>query len=190
MRLVQCVLACAVLLVLAGSKLSFAEDAKPAPAKKPQLEACKLGDIHKISRFDSIFLAGQPSEEDFKLAKDKEGIKTVINLRMQDELDFDEASTLKKLGIEYFHLPFQSAETLKDDIFKKSRQVLSDKKNRPVLLHCASANRVGAVWLVHRVLDDQVPYDKALEEAKKVGLRSPDFEAKAKDYIARESAKK
>lgn len=167
-----------------------ADEPKTKEVKKPQLEACKLGDIHKISRFDSVFLAGEPTEDDFKLAKEKEGIKTVINLRMPDELDWDEAAAAKKLGMDYFHLPIGSAAALKDETFMKSRQLLNDKKRHPVLLHCASANRVGAVWLVHRVLDQQVPYDKALEEAKKVGLKSADLEAKAKDYITRESAKK
>jgi uncharacterized protein (TIGR01244 family) len=165
-------------------------DEPAKPAKPPELEACKLGEIQKISRLEKIFLAGQPSAADLELAKKQEGIKTVINLRMPDELDWDEAGRLKDLGITYHHLPFRTPDSLKDEIFTKSRKVLSDKKSHPVLLHCASANRVGAVWLVHRVLDDKVSYEKALEEAKKVGLKSADYEAKARDYIARESAKK
>lgn len=164
---------------------TFADE--PKAVKPPQLEACKLGEVDRIHRFDKIFLAGQPTADDFKLAHKQDGLKTVINLRTAEELEFDEAATLKGLSINYHHVPIKSAAALKDDDFDKARKVLGDKKNHPVMMHCASANRVGAVWLVYRVLDDKVPYEKALEEAKKVGLRAPDLEAKAKDYIAKKS---
>lgn len=160
------------------------------PAEKPKLEACELGEIQQIHRLGKIWLAGQPSEADFKLAKEKEGLKTVINLRESEELEFDEAKYLKELGINYHHFPFRSPSTLKDEVFDNARKVLNDKQNKPVMMHCASANRVGAIWLAHRVLDEQVSYEQALAEAKKVGLKSADFEARAKDYIARKNAKK
>lgn len=169
---------------------AMSQDQKPNADKKPPvLEACKLGDVNRIHRLDKVFLAGQPTADDFKVAKTQEGLKFVINLRTTEELEFDEAAALKGLGIEYLHLPVQSPASLKDETFDKARKVLADKKNHPVMVHCASANRVGAIWLAYRVLDDKVPYEKAVEEAKKVGLRSPDLEAKAMDYIARKAPK-
>ncbi len=176
-------------LIAAGSASAQEQKPKSEPKPLPVLEACKLGEVDRIHRLDKVFLAGQPTAEDFKLAKTQEGLKFVINLRTTEELEYDEAATLKGLGVEYLHLPVQSPAALNDATFDKARKVLADKKNHPVMLHCASANRVGAVWLAYRVLDDKVPLEKALDEAKKVGLRSPDLEAKAKDYIARKTAK-
>lgn len=167
-----------------------AEDpkAKSKDTKPPMLEACELGRTYNVHRLGKIYLSGQPSAEDFAIAK-KEGIKTVINLRTPVEMRFDEKGVLKGLGIEYHSFPFGAPNTLKDEIFEKSLKVLGNKKKQPVLLHCASANRVGAIWLVHRVLTDEVPYDKALQEAKEVGLKSPPNEAKAKLYIEKAQAK-
>lgn len=167
-----------------------AEDGKADPKgkKPPKLEACKLGSTYNVHRLGKIYLAGQPSADDFAIAK-KDGIKTVINLRTPGEMRFDEKGVLKGLGLEYHYLPFAAPDTLKDEIFEKSLKVLGDKKKQPVLLHCASANRVGAIWLVHRVLTDKVPFDKALKEAKEVGLRFPPYEAKAKAFIAKAQAK-
>lgn len=167
-----------------------ADDAKTGPKSKkpPKLEACKLGSTYNVHRLGKVYLAGQPSADDFAIAK-KDGIKTVINLRTPGEMRFDEKGVLKGLGLEYHYLPFAAPDTLKDEIFEKSLKVLGDKKKQPVLLHCASANRVGAIWLVHRVLTDKVPFDKALKEAKEVGLRFPPYEAKAKAYIAKAQAK-
>lgn len=167
-----------------------AEDTKSDPKgkKPPKLEACELGETYNVHRLGKVYLAGQPSADDFAVAK-KDGIKTVINLRTPGEMRFDEKGVLKGLGLEYHYLPFAAPDTLKDEIFEKSLKVLGDKKKHPVLLHCASANRVGAIWLVHRVLTDKVPFDKALKEAKEVGLRFPPYEAKAKAYIAKAQAK-
>jgi uncharacterized protein (TIGR01244 family) len=178
------------LTLLCASERTRAEDSKTKPQVKKELklEACELGSTYNVHRLGNIYLAGQPSVEDFAIAKD-DGIKTVINLRTDAELRFDEKGVLKGLDIEYHHLPFMAPETLKDEIFEKSLKLLGDKKKQPVLLHCASANRVGAIWLVHRVLTDKVDYDKALKEAKEVGLKTHPYEAKAKLYIDQAQAK-
>ena len=46
-----------------------------------------------------------------------------------------------------------------------------------------SASRVGAVWLVKRVLQDGWTIEKATEEAKLIGLRSEPLEKFAVGYI-------
>jgi hypothetical protein len=51
-------------------------------------------------------------------------------------------------------------------------------------VHCGSANRVGAVWLAKRVLQDGWTIEKATEEAKLIGLRSEPLEKFALSYIA------
>jgi uncharacterized protein (TIGR01244 family) len=179
---------CLLVLTLLGCGAAFAdeEDKKKGP---PKLEACELGSTYNVHRVGKIYLAGQPSPEDFQLAK-KEGVKTVINLRPDSELKWNEKDVLKDVGLEYHHFPFREPESLKDKVFDDVRKLLRDKKKQPVILHCASANRVGAVWLVHRVLDDGVKLEDALKEARTVGLKFPPYESLATQYIAREVAKK
>jgi uncharacterized protein (TIGR01244 family) len=166
----------------------LAED-NPAQPAKPKLEAAKCGSVKQLHVLGDIYLAGQPSPEDFQEFQ-KRGVKTVLNLRAPEEMTFDEAKTLKDLGLKYHHIPISTPESLSDENFEKLRKVLNEKSDRPLLFHCASANRVGAVWLAHRVLDDGIAYDMALAEAKTVGLKATALEAKAKDYIARQQAKK
>jgi uncharacterized protein (TIGR01244 family) len=174
-----------------------AEEAKPAQAKaaeeEEKLEPYQCGKVQRLHTLGGIFLASQPEKDDFTHAKEG-GIKTVLNLREKDEMDWDEAALVKSLGLEYVNIPFKAPATLTDDVFEATRKLLGDKEKRPLLVHCASANRVGAVWLAHRVLDDGKSYDEALKEAKTVGLKLPAYEEKTKDYIARmqkkEGAKK
>jgi uncharacterized protein (TIGR01244 family) len=154
-----------------------------ADRKTEKLEPYECGNIERLHTLGGIFLASQPEKEDFSQAKDR-GIKTVLNLRPASELDWDEAA-LVKLGLEYQNVPITSRDSLTDDAIDRVRGILKDREKRPLLVHCASANRVGAVWLAHRVLDGGLSYDDALKEAKTVGLKTPAFEEKVKDYIRR-----
>ena len=97
---------------------------------------------------------------------------------------FDEAATLARLGIAYRNIPV-NAGSLDDATMAAVLAALREAAGTPTMLHCASANRVGAIWLPYRVLDEGIAYDAALAEAKTVGLRNSAMEAKAKAYIER-----
>jgi uncharacterized protein (TIGR01244 family) len=167
----------ALLIIVSLAGLAQAE----AIRQLQPYSCCQLAKVHLA---DNVLLASQPSPEGLKEARAR-GIRTVINLRYPNEVSWDQAAYAQQLGIEYHSIPFNSGQTLTDDVFNQVRRVLNERKEAPVLLHCASANRVGAVWLVHRVLDGGIAYDQALAEAKAVGLRSAEYEARARDYIRR-----
>ena len=53
-----------------------------------------------------------------------------------------------------------------------------------MFIHCTAAIRVGAFWMIRRVLRDGMTIDTALEEAKKVGFReAPHLEQFVRAYI-------
>lgn len=155
-----------------------------APQDHPTLQASTIGNTRNVHVFGDVYLAGQPTPEDFAIAEEA-GIRTVINSRREVELDgFDEEALVTELGMRYIALPWNGPDELTDDVFDRSRELL-ETAERPILFHCASANRIGAVWIPWRVLDGGVPYEEALVEAKLIGLRTDAYEAKAADYVAR-----
>lgn len=167
-----------------------AKDAAPPPAKDaaaPQqaakkLEPATLGEM-KVQKFGNIYLGGQPTPEDFAAFKEAGG-KTVISLRGEGEsTSFDQAAVLADLGLTYHNPGFSSPDQLSEPIYRRVRDLLASPINEPILLHCASGNRVGAVWMAHRVLNHNVPYDQALEEAKAIGMKPQAFEPKVKELI-------
>jgi uncharacterized protein (TIGR01244 family) len=116
--------------------------------------------------------AGQPSPE--TLAKLKElGFKTVVNLRPVGEAEVvaKEKGVIESQGLRYVSVPFTAATFSADDV-EAVRSVLDDEGSAPVLLHCASANRVGAVWGILKRRQGLSLAD-AEAEARKVGLSSP-----------------
>lgn len=171
---------CVGLLLATASGLGQHSGEKSQP--RAELEVAKLGTTENVHRFGEIWLASQPSTEDFALAR-KSGFRTVINLRRESELpNFDEKQIVESQGLTYLHLPFGGTAELTEDIFDTARGYLKTAE-QPILLHCASANRVGALWLPFRVLDQGISYEDALAEARTIGLRTPALEEKAREYI-------
>ncbi|HET6975966.1 MAG TPA: sulfur transferase domain-containing protein [Pyrinomonadaceae bacterium] len=147
-----------------------------------------MSELTGIPRFlkvsDQVWTGGQPWAEHLPKLKEA-GVKVVINLRPHQEHDGDrEQATVKELGMSYFNIPVAANapdELDADDFLKLTDEQL---KNGPVFIHCAMGTRVGAFWMIRRVLRDGWDYDKALEEANRIGLRNQaqliEF---AKDYI-------
>ena len=145
---------------------------------------------HFLKLNDQVWTGGQPWLEHFPKLKDA-GIKVIISLRVNSEWNGErEAAKVKELGMSYFNIPvsFNEPDELDVDDFLK----LTDEqlKNGPVFIHCAVGTRVGAFWMIRRVLRDNWDYDKALAVAKQIGLHnnSP-LVGFAKDYIEKRKKK-
>lgn len=134
---------------------------------------------------DQFCTGGQPRVE--QLAKLKaDGVKTIINLRPPTEhRAAEEEAMAKELGLRYFNIPVVFGDP-KDDQVAEFLKITDDPENRPAFIHCAGAIRVGAFWMIRRVLRDGWTIAAAEEEAKKIGLReSPHLNEFARSYIER-----
>ena len=152
-----------------------------------------MGELTGIPHFlkltDQVWTGGQPWPEHLPKLKEA-GIKVVISLRPPDEANGErEATKVKELGMSYFNIPvvFNAPDELDADDFLK----LTDEqlKNGPVFIHCAVGTRVGAFWMIRRVLRDGWEFDTALEEANRIGLRQAQLIELAKDYIEKKKKK-
>ncbi len=148
------------------------------------LEPYECGSVQRLHTMGGVFLASQPQPDDFAQAK-KGGVKSVINIRHEDEdPTFDERRAIADLGLNYYNPAFNGPEEFTDAVIDENLRLLRTVE-RPVLYHCASANRVGAVWYIYRRIDGGLSHEAALAEAKTVGLKSPDYERMAADYVNR-----
>ncbi len=154
-------------------------------ASSAAAQESEFPDIKNFFRVsDQVCTGGQPSMENLKQMKER-GVRAVINLRRASEFNAEEeAAMAKQLGLLYFHIPVDGGD-IKDEQVAEFLKVTNDVKNRPAFIHCASANRVGAFWLIRRVLVDKWPFDEAEAEARKIGLRSDNLLKFATEYIQR-----
>jgi len=127
---------------------------------------------------------GQPRLEHFAWLK-AEGVKAVLNLRTPGEHRAEEEKAeVEAAGLKYYNIPvvYSAPTNAQADEFLT---ITDDPANRPMFIHCTAAIRVGAFWLIRRVARDGWTWEKALDEARKVGLtNAPDLEEFAKAYLA------
>jgi uncharacterized protein (TIGR01244 family) len=151
----------------------------PVAAQDTDPLAGNAGIPHYYRLRKDIATAGQPSDEALA-AVQKAGFKAVLNLRTEKEGSLEEEPKVEALGMKYYNIPI-GPDGFSPAILEEFKDVLADNANRPLLIHCASSNRVGGLWFVYQVLDNGEDEAAALAEAKKAGMKS--IEEHAKEYV-------
>jgi len=127
--------------------------------------------FHQVNAI--VFRGGQPQGGGFRQLQ-KMGIRTVVNLRVED----DERATVEGLGMKYVHIPI--AMPLLTRPFKQIPEadiegflrVLQNPENQPVFVHCRrGADRTGAMVGFYRIALDKWDPEEAYSEARKFGMR-------------------
>lgn len=117
-----------------------------------------------------LLTGGQPDRECLE-AVCAAGYRTVVNLRPVGEFDaFDEAHVVRELGLEYVHIPVADADGLNAEAVASLDAVLADAQQRPMLIHCGSGNRVGALIAMHASRKRGLDVDEALACGDAAGL--------------------
>lgn len=150
-------------------------------------EAPPIRNFLKVN--DEFCTGAQPRPEHLARLK-ADGVKAIINLRQPSEhRAAEEEAEAKKVGLKYFNIPVVFAAP-KDEQVEEFLKVTDDPANRPAYIHCALAIRVGAFWMIRRVLRDGWTIEKAEEEAKKIGLENaPHLNEFARSYIEKHKTK-
>lgn len=135
-------------LVLLSACASDADIASTAPVKVDLQAVVDTGVVRPV---DGITAAGQPDAAALKVFADS-GYAAVIDLRTAGESrGLDEQAVVEGLGMDYVTLPVGS-----DGIsFENARNLdaLINRYDAPVLVHCGSSNRVGALLALRASLD-------------------------------------
>jgi uncharacterized protein (TIGR01244 family) len=160
----------------------------------PLVEKTVANDLAGIPNFlklnNQVWTGGQPTIEHLSKLKEA-GVKVIINLRPHGEHNGDvEAAKVKDLGMTYFNIPVVYREPADPAAVAFLKITDEQLKNGPVFIHCAAAIRVGALWMIRRVLRDGWDFDKALEEANQIGMRNQQHLITfAREYIERNKKK-
>ena len=143
-----------------------------------------LPGARNYTRVDATVACGGATEPAAFAELKRRGFVSVVNLRLAREPGVEgEAAAVTEAGLRYFHLPLDGRNPTAD-VANRFLDVVTDQANQPVYIHCGSANRVGSLWLIKRVLADGWDVDKATQEAEAIGLRSPGLKQFSLEYIA------
>lgn len=141
----------------------------------------ELPNFHKIN--GTLYRGGQPRDKGFEVLAGL-GVKTVINLRDDDERARAEEKEVLATGLRYFNVPL-------DDLFGRPSEermehilsIINEPENQPVFVHCRrGADRTGTVIAVYRISQDGWTGKEAMSEAKRHGMGF--WVIGMKDYIS------
>lgn len=140
------------------------------PAELPELP-------HALSPAPGIVSAGRLGPADVQRVR-AAGIRHVIDLTPDAETpDFDEATAVRAAGLVYSNLPLRGPADLTRENVLAFDALVRDAK-RPVLVHCASGNRVGAMAALRAAWVEGRPLEEAVAVGRAWGLKGLEGEVR------------
>lgn len=130
------------------------------------------GDIPRFGVLtDGLYRGGQPTTKGFQFLKEK-GIKTIINLRKEDN---SEAKVVEKLGMNYVQIPIDEVlpwSKIPQAAVAKYFELINNPDNYPIFFHCRrGADRTGTLAAFYRMALQGWSPKKAYDEARDIGMR-------------------
>ncbi len=143
-----------------------AHDETPVPETPVPATPEKLPNAIVVA---GVLTGGQPSPAQYD-AMAKDGSKTVISLRTTEEPGASASALgVEALGMTYVSIPIDAPAGLTRENVQKFSDALSEAEG-PVVVHCGSGNRVGAMYGLKALwIDGATPAD-ALEIARSSGM--------------------
>jgi uncharacterized protein (TIGR01244 family) len=153
----------------------------PPPVTLP--EAAPAGVVN-YTRVDATMACAGTTPVDALPHLKSGGFASIINVRRAEEegAQVEESKArAAELGLRYVHIPFVT-DAPDPNLVEEFLAAVTDPANQPAFIHCGSANRVGALWYVKRVVYDGWSEEAAMEEAIAIGLRTPSLKDFAVEY--------
>lgn len=118
--------------------------------------------------FEGVLVGGQPTAEQLETLGGL-GYGTIVNLRGLQEEGNTDPTLVESLGMQYVSLPISGANDISEQNANKLTEILADS-DAPVVVHCASGNRVGALFALKAYYTDGESAEQALAIGKEAGV--------------------
>lgn len=118
---------------------------------------------------EGLVSSGQPTPVQLEAAA-QAGVKTIVNLCAPGECGWDEGAVVERLGMHYVAIPVCGAPDVTPANAAKLHAVVADKANYPMVIHCGSGNRVGALYALSTFHNEGCTLEEAIENGRLAGL--------------------
>ena len=148
------------------------------------LAALQNSDINNFrAPSGSTLSTGQPTEAQLGLAA-RAGVKHVINLRTAgEEVSFNEGEVVESLGMKYYSIPVAGGAGINADNASALSRILADIDGEPVIVHCATGNRVGGL-MAFAALADGASVNEAMAEGERWGMTSERLQGMVRESLS------
>lgn len=167
--------------IFACSLIACAAATAPAPpaadqtAAVPAAEAAvtttpSIGLPNESAPLPGVLTGGVPGAAQLERAH-AAGYKTVISLLPEQEAG-DEASLARAAGLRFWSIPIAGASDLTEANALQLSAAMNERGAQPLIIHCASGNRVGALLALKAYFVDHASKEEAIALGERAGLKS------------------
>jgi len=144
----------------------------------PPAAAQSARPVTQIDNFAQVnpnyFRGAQPEGRDYADLASL-GVKTVINLIGDSDLDTAEKTMVEQQGMRYVHIPMSTRTAPTAKQLETFLALVNDADSQPVYVHCVGGrHRTGVMTAVYRMTRDGLSGEQAFAEMKKFKY-GPDF---------------
>jgi uncharacterized protein (TIGR01244 family) len=154
------------------------------PVRAQQVTKESVEGITNLARVETTVACAGAITSDAMPEIRKMGFASVINLRQANEPGADiekHQAAAKAAGLRYYHVPFNGASP-DPKVAEQFLKAITTQGAEPAFIHCASANRASAMWLIKRIVIDRWDVERATAEATALGLTNGSLRQWALDY--------
>lgn len=131
--------------------------------------------IDNFARVNATYFRGAQPEGDDYAALAALGVKTVINLIGDSDLDAGEQAAVEGHGMRYVHIPMSTRAAPTDQQLQQFLSIVNAPDQQPVYVHCVGGrHRTGVMTAVYRMTNDGLSGQQAFAEMKRFKY-GPDF---------------
>ncbi len=157
-------------LGLLSSVFLYACEGEPASTSTLHVDVGAVVARGTVTPVDGVTSLGQPDQAALEVFS-AEAYVAVIDLRGEKEdRGMDEQAAIEKLGMDYVLLPIEDEDAITFENAAKLDKLIA-AYDGPVLVHCGSGNRVGALLALRRSMNG-ADAAEALAFGKQGGLTS------------------
>jgi protein tyrosine/serine phosphatase len=158
---------------LSAAWLTLALLVSVAAAQQAEPRYKELPNFHRVS--ERLYRGAQPAAGGIKKLAEL-GIKTVINLRGEDDNTRAEQKEVEAAGLRYYSIAMPGLSRPTDEQIARVIALIDKEENGPVFIHCKrGSDRTGTVVAVYRIRKEGWNDARAIDEARRYGMSWMEF---------------
>src|ERR1700686_3908053 len=128
----------------------------------------ELPNFHRVN--SQLYRGAQPRAGGLQRLK-AIGIKTIVNLRREDNQTRADGDAARSLGLRYYSVSLPEFSGPKDKDVQQVLDIISAADNQPVFVHCRHGeDRTGTIIACYRITHDGWNAAQAKKEAESLGM--------------------
>jgi tyrosine-protein phosphatase SIW14 len=133
----------------------------------------ELPNFHRVS--ERLYRGAQPAAGGIKKLAAL-GIKTIINLRGEDDNTRAEQKEAEAAGLHYYSIAMPGLSRPTAEQMTRVAALIDNEENGPVFIHCKrGSDRTGTVIAVYRITHEGWNDARAIDEARRYGMSWMEF---------------